>query len=298
MFRSNLYSLKNTPIYQQLQAAAVENNTSSSTLDLPPLLNNQQQQQLTPPQFSDTSCQDKSIMIDRIIDASAGIIDSIFYASNRIRENRMISTSRFICEILKRSGASYSMLQLALFYLFRIKKLVALPIYCGRRMFLAALMLASKYLNDKNYKNKTWAAIACLDVKEINAAEMIFLKLIDYQLHVNKPLYDNWISVLHDHIQKKKVYLQQQQKQFIPQPIMLTASVPASKPAQVVPAVVQNSSSTIHPPATPQQQPHHLSPAVSSVASSSPYTPNDISTNASSSPLVYNSSIYVNFKYL
>lgn len=73
---------------------------------------------------------------------------------------------------------------------------------CGRRMFLASLMLASKYLHDKNYQNKAWAQITGLKLEEINAAEMAFLSLIDYRLYVSKPTFDKWYTQLHGHIQK------------------------------------------------------------------------------------------------
>lgn len=142
---------------------------------------------------------DKSVMIDRLIHAAADILNSI---KSTNRSTRAISTTDFIREILKRSRATYSMLQLALFYIFRIKKTnQAVP--CIRRMFLAALIIASKYLNDKNYKNKAWAKITSLTVHEINNTEIVFLKLIDYQLYVSKPLYDKWVSLLINHIQKR-----------------------------------------------------------------------------------------------
>jgi hypothetical protein len=184
---------------------------TSTAFYLPPITAVKNQQLLEKhQQFSDTSCQERSIMIDKLIDACADIIDSI-WSQPPSRPVIVMSTSQFIREILKRSRATYSMLQLALFYIFRIKKLIVDCIQrkqpslvcCGRRMFLASLMIASKYLNDKNYKNKTWAKIASLNVTEINAAEMVFLRLIDYQLYVSKPLYDKWVFLLHDHIQKR-----------------------------------------------------------------------------------------------
>lgn len=185
---------------------------TSTVFYLPPIAAVKNQQLIEKnQQFSDTSCQERSIMIDKLIDACADIIDSIWSQPPQ-RSAIVMSTSQFIREILKRSRATYSMLQLALFYIFRVKKLIVDCIQrkqlslvcCGRRMFLAALMIASKYLNDKNYKNKTWAKIASLNVAEINAAEMVFLRLIDYQLYVSKPLYDKWVFLLHDHIQKRR----------------------------------------------------------------------------------------------
>ncbi|KAI9365768.1 cyclin-domain-containing protein [Pilaira anomala] len=174
----NLYSLKNLPNHH-----AMEKNTTY----LAPLLMNEKQ-----------PTEEKTLMIDRLIEAAADIIDSIRSKRNTVA----MTTIQFIREILKRSRATYSMLQLALFYMFRLKKTNPF-VNCSRRIFLAALMTASKYLNDKNYKNKAWAKITCLSVAEINTTEIVFLKLIDYQLFVSKPLYEKWVSLLHEHIRKK-----------------------------------------------------------------------------------------------
>ncbi|KAG0010606.1 hypothetical protein BGZ80_001349, partial [Entomortierella chlamydospora] len=75
-------------------------------------------------------------------------------------------------------------------------------IYCGRRTFLAALMVASKYLQDRNYSNKAWAKISGLSIKEINANELIFLKLIDYSLFVSHDTFMRWTALLVAHGQE------------------------------------------------------------------------------------------------
>ncbi|KAF9913581.1 hypothetical protein BX616_009855 [Lobosporangium transversale] len=75
-------------------------------------------------------------------------------------------------------------------------------IYCGRRTFLASLMVASKYLQDRNYSNKAWAKISGLSVKEINANELIFLKLIDYSLFVSHDTFMRWTALLVAHGQE------------------------------------------------------------------------------------------------
>lgn len=157
------------------------------------------------------------------LETFANTIDSIwnpkFLADKH--QVKVIPTLGFCNEILKRSKATYSTLQISLFYIFRVKKVVHEKLYqraqlpkdmqtstnqedlmcCGRRMFLASLMVASKYLHDKNYHNKAWAKITGLDIKEINAAEMAFLTLIDYQLYVSKPTFDRWYTQIHGYIQ-------------------------------------------------------------------------------------------------
>ncbi|KAG0215468.1 hypothetical protein BGX31_000834, partial [Mortierella sp. GBA43] len=75
-------------------------------------------------------------------------------------------------------------------------------IYCGRRTFLASLMVASKYLQDRNYSNKAWAKISGLSIKEINSNELIFLKLIDYSLFVSHETFMRWTALLVAHGQE------------------------------------------------------------------------------------------------
>ncbi|KAG0243593.1 hypothetical protein BGW41_001804 [Actinomortierella wolfii] len=75
-------------------------------------------------------------------------------------------------------------------------------LYCGRRTFLAALMVASKYLQDRNYSNKAWAKISGLSIKEINANELVFLKLMDYSLFVSHETFMRWTALLLAHGQE------------------------------------------------------------------------------------------------
>lgn len=117
----------------------------------------------------------------------------------------------YIEETLRRSRTSYSTLQVALYYLILIKPFVPKrdftmeqsgdcpanrALMCGRRMFLAALILASKYLQDRNYSAKAWSKMSGLPVKEINANERTFLAKIGWKLHVAKPLFDRWTDVV------------------------------------------------------------------------------------------------------
>ncbi|CDS11090.1 hypothetical protein LRAMOSA03354 [Lichtheimia ramosa] len=150
----------------------------------------------------------------------------------------VVSLRTFIQEVLKRSRTTYSTLQTALFYLFRARPailsqlyytssgVVAPPsppalenntvemgggyfawqdayIHCGRRMFLAALVTASKFVQDKTYRNSTWAKIAGLPVAEINAAERIFLNLINYRLYIAQSTFERWHHLLHMHVEAR-----------------------------------------------------------------------------------------------
>lgn len=123
----------------------------------------------------------------------------------------VLSLRRFIEETLRRSRTSYSTLQVALYYLILIMPLVPkanstreqrvdMPsmrsLQCGRRMFLAALILASKYLQDRNYSAKAWSKMSGLKVDEINANERAFLSSVNWKLHIPDHIFKRWTDVV------------------------------------------------------------------------------------------------------
>lgn len=76
------------------------------------------------------------------------------------------------------------------------------PILCGRRMFLASLIAASKYLQDRNYSNRAWAKISGLQVTEINVNERAFLGMIHFELHLKADDFQRWTARLAELIPK------------------------------------------------------------------------------------------------
>ncbi|KAI8876545.1 hypothetical protein K501DRAFT_200191 [Backusella circina FSU 941] len=165
-------------------------------------------------QFMGSSLHERTLYIEKLIDIYANAIDSIFHTNNN-PNIKIVPTRAFIQAILKKSHSLFNIVQTSLFYLFRVKYAVKQILNketktkmesmmcCGRRMFLASLMTASKYLQDKNYRNSAWCKITKLELDEINQLEMAFLKLIDYKLYVSKATFDKWYTKLHQHIQIK-----------------------------------------------------------------------------------------------
>lgn len=117
----------------------------------------------------------------------------------------------YIEETLRRSRTSYSTLQVALYYLVLIKSFVpktdftceqpadcpaSRALMCGRRMFLAALILASKYLQDRNYSAKAWSKMSGLRVAEINANERTYLEKINWKLHIPETIFKRWTDLV------------------------------------------------------------------------------------------------------
>ncbi|EFR00588.1 hypothetical protein MGYG_03593 [Nannizzia gypsea CBS 118893] len=67
---------------------------------------------------------------------------------------------------------------------------------CGRRMFLSALILASKYLQDRNYSARAWSKISGLNTAEINQNELMFLQAVDWRLHISDAVFQRWNDIV------------------------------------------------------------------------------------------------------
>ncbi|KAG0157341.1 hypothetical protein PDIDSM_4526 [Penicillium digitatum] len=138
--------------------------------------------------------------VDNLVDTASQIVETIWPLSAAAARSDAATGSKgglplrtFIQETLRRSRTSYSTLQVALYYLIKIKAHVpthdftkeqygdqspSRAMQCGRRMFLAALILASKYLQDRNYSARAWSKISGLNTLEINQNELMFLKAL------------------------------------------------------------------------------------------------------------------------
>ncbi|KAF1943154.1 hypothetical protein EJ02DRAFT_443584 [Clathrospora elynae] len=174
--------------------------------------------QRPPPQLVRQS--DRKInFVDCLVDSATQMVEVIWQLSEpksrceNASGGRVLPLRTFIQETLRRSRTSYSTLQVALYYLILIK--AHLPkldftmsqpedaslraLQCGRRMFLAALILASKYLQDRNYSASAWSKISGLKVCEINTNEMAFLEAVNWKLHIVDSIWEKWQEVVLRH---------------------------------------------------------------------------------------------------
>lgn len=69
-------------------------------------------------------------------------------------------------------------------------------IRCPRRMFLASIITAAKFVQDRCYSNKAWSKISGLPVKDLGKLERAFLKAIDYRLVVSESDWVKWTAEL------------------------------------------------------------------------------------------------------
>lgn len=155
-------------------------------------------------------------MFNSLPDSSTQIVETIWPLSSAVCRSELGSKAvlplrTFIQETLRRSRTSYSTLQVALYYLILIKAHVPKhnftmeqpddkhsdrALQCGRRMFLAALILASKYLQDRNYSARAWSKISGLNTQEINQNEIAFLLAVNWKLHICDDIFKRWTEIV------------------------------------------------------------------------------------------------------
>lgn len=204
------------------QPSSVSSASSSSSEDIP----RENSIQAIKNKNFDVKNYRKNALVENLVDTTVQIINVIWYNFPVHLNSQVIPLRLFIEETLRRSRTSWSTLQTALFYLMRIKPQIMIlwlnpdrwtlnskddnsnssnsgsdPATCGRRMFLASLIVASKYLQDRNYANNAWSKICGLPVREINVIERRFLTLIDYNLFIGEDIYKRWSNLLHNHFQ-------------------------------------------------------------------------------------------------
>lgn len=162
------------------------------------------------------------------VDAACHLVTLIWPTSDDAQgfQPPVISLRFFVRETLRRSRTSYSTLQLTLWYLTLIKPFVtqarcqlqydeSIPydgsearseerdaagnprsLCCGRRMFLTALILSSKFLQDRNFTARAWSKITGLPNNDIVSNETKFLAMIKWDLYLSENDFLQWNSII------------------------------------------------------------------------------------------------------
>ncbi|KAF2017360.1 hypothetical protein BU24DRAFT_460417 [Aaosphaeria arxii CBS 175.79] len=240
---------------------------SSSTVQRPPQLVRQAERKVS--------------FVDCLVDSATQMVETIWPLS--VPSSRCEAASgrgvlplrTFIQETLRRSRTSYSTLQVALYYLILIKSHVPKhdftmeqaedaasyrALQCGRRMFLAALILASKYLQDRNYSARAWSRISGLKVCEINTNEMAFLAAVNWKLHITDPVWERWQEVVRRH-------------------------TPSNPPASPGVCMLNNSWKTVIPQLTPELEMIEVAPKTPVIPQQRPTLKSQLSQYSLRSPL-------------
>lgn len=113
--------------------------------------------------------------------------------------------------VLRGSRATYATLLATFYYLVLLRSSISRlepvadhaeglvtgrPLQCRRRMFLAALILAWKYTQDRHYTLSVWAKISGLCAQEIKTNEIIFLKTVEWRLYIPDAVFERWAKAM------------------------------------------------------------------------------------------------------
>lgn len=122
--------------------------------------------------------------------------------SNDPRTLRLFPRRRFtdfVRNILHTTQVSKSVIILALLYIHRLKsKNPGLRGQDGSefRLFVTALMLANKFLDDHTYTNKTWSELSGLKLKDVTKMEIEFWLGLSSNIHASDADFRSWIGTL------------------------------------------------------------------------------------------------------
>ena len=119
-----------------------------------------------------------------------------------------LSASDFVTRVAKYSGASPCCFAVGLIYMERLKKRdagVCLTPGNFQRLFLVAVMSASKFLDDFYYSNKHWAEVGGIQTVELNRLELEFLFRMGFRLHMQRGEYDWFTEELHARVRPEHI---------------------------------------------------------------------------------------------
>ena len=114
-------------------------------------------------------------------------------------EKAPVKASSYVKRIMKYGGLSPCCFVVGMIYLERLKEII--PSLCltstnFQRLFLVAVMEAAKFLDDFYFSNKHWAEVGGISTQEINALELEFLFLLEFDVNIQRPEYDAYARCL------------------------------------------------------------------------------------------------------
>ena len=68
-----------------------------------------------------------------------------------------------------------------------------MTVYNIHKFVFSSILVSIKFNEDKIYKNDYYAYIAGVSLKELNLMEDNFLQILDYQVFVNKNIFNKYI---------------------------------------------------------------------------------------------------------
>ncbi|KAJ3377976.1 hypothetical protein HDU92_007786 [Lobulomyces angularis] len=105
----------------------------------------------------------------------------------------------FVHKTLETIKFNWRIPYLALYYITQLKiknPKIIMRIGMEYHLFIGALILAQKFLDDNRWTNSTWSRLTGLPLNEVNIMEREILQRLNYNLNVTTRVYDNWIVMI------------------------------------------------------------------------------------------------------
>ena len=151
----------------------------------------------------DAAQQDKVVaLIAELLEATVSRNDSLGRSTALTAfegEKAPVSARSYVRRIAKYGGCSACCFAIGLIYLKRLKRRensVCLTSRNFQRLFLVAVMLAAKFLDDSYYSNKHWAEVGGMSTAELNCLELEFLFRLGFSLALSREEYDSYVRLL------------------------------------------------------------------------------------------------------
>ncbi|KAJ9069353.1 PHO85 cyclin-5 [Entomophthora muscae] len=137
---------------------------------------------------------------EQLIAVSLSAIEMIWGREvDPVMNQRGATLYRFVAAVVHQHHQHPEVIYTAIMYCLRVSEAVKPRLHlwkagqhpltaalCCRRMFLAAVISASKFLLDRPIPNSSWAKMVGVSVIEVSRSELFFLALIDHRLYVNQ----------------------------------------------------------------------------------------------------------------
>jgi hypothetical protein len=114
------------------------------------------------------------------------------------RSNTKVSIEDYVYRVFHFVRVEESTIYLCLIYLdkVKIKHKINFSFENFHKFFVTALTTASKYNEDKVFKNSFYSTVGGIELEEFNTLEKRFLLLIDFSLYVKKEEYIRFVKLL------------------------------------------------------------------------------------------------------
>ncbi|KAI9251568.1 cyclin-domain-containing protein [Sporodiniella umbellata] len=111
-------------------------------------------------------------------------------------DKRQTTFKHFIQKVLEATQLTSPCVFMAFYYIRKLRSVYPkMQVSTGSeiRLFITALILANKYLEDSTFTNKTWSSVSGISVQELNIMEMEFLSELDFNLCISEKQFNKWV---------------------------------------------------------------------------------------------------------